>query len=106
MTLKMSQLIGMDVYTDKADYIGKVYDVIIDLQKGEAARLTLEPIRAASSEEAKRIFKEKTVMYKSVKAVEKIVIVSSMPVMDAPEAEEEPAMKKPLPYSHRYKRHF
>ncbi|MDP2717600.1 MAG: PRC-barrel domain-containing protein, partial [Candidatus Micrarchaeota archaeon] len=75
MSMKMSQLIGMEVYTDKADHIGKIYDVIIDLQKGEAARLTLEPIRASSPEEAKRIFREKTVMYKSVRAVEKIVIV-------------------------------
>ncbi|MBI4360199.1 PRC-barrel domain-containing protein [Candidatus Micrarchaeota archaeon] len=105
MTLKMSQLIGMEVYTDKADYVGKVYDVIIDLQKGEAARLTLEPIRAASKEEAKRVFKEKTIMYKSVRAVEKIVIVSSQPVPEEPEPEPEP-VKKPLPYSHRYKRHF
>ena len=70
--IKMSQLINMDVYTDKADYIGKVFDVIIDLQKGEAARLTLEPIRAADKDEAKRVFKEKTIMYKNVRAVEKI----------------------------------
>ncbi len=104
--IKMSQLINMDVYTDKADYIGKVYDVIIDLQKGEAARLTLEPIKAANSDEAKRIFKEKTIMYKSVRAVEKIVIVSSVPGME--EAEEAPAPQpaKAQPYSARYKRHF
>ncbi len=106
MALKMSQLIGMDVYTDKADFVGKVYDVIIDLQKGEAARLTLEPIRAASKEDAKRIFKEKTIMYKSVKAVEKIIIVSSQPIAEEPD---EPAVvepKKALPYSARYRRHF
>ncbi len=106
MALKMSQLIGMDVYTDKADFVGKVYDVIIDLQKGEAARLTLEPIRAASKEDAKRIFKEKTIMYKSVKAVEKIIIVSSQPVMEEPEEPVEAAPKKALPYSARYRRHF
>ncbi len=106
MTMKMSQLIGMDVYTDKADFVGKIYDVIIDLQKGEAARLTLEPIRATSKDEAKRIFKEKTVMYKSVKAVGKIVVVSSQPVAEEPDEPEAPAIKKPLPYSARYKRHF
>lgn len=106
MSLKMSQLIGMDVYTDKADFVGKVYDVIIDLQKGEAARLTLEPIRAASKEDAKRIFKEKTIMYKSVKAVEKIIIVSSQPVAEEPEETAAPEPKKALPYSARYRRHF
>ncbi len=106
MALKMSQLIGMDVYTDKADFVGKVYDVIIDLQKGEAARLTLEPIRAASKEDAKRIFKEKTIMYKSVKAVEKIIIVSSQPIAEEPEEAAAPEPKKALPYSARYRRHF
>ncbi len=106
MALKMSQLIGMDVYTDKADFVGKVYDVIIDLQKGEAARLTLEPIRAASKEDAKRIFKEKTIMYKSVKAVEKIIIVSSQPIAEEPDEPVAAEPKKALPYSARYRRHF
>ncbi len=107
MVVRISQLMGMDVYTDTATYIGKVFDVIIDLQKGEVARLTLEPIRASSKEDAKRIFKEKTVMYKSVRAVEKIIIVSSTPMPEEPEEPEpQPEMKKPLPYSYRYKRTF
>jgi len=101
--MRISQLMGMDVYTDNAQYIGRVYDVIIDLQKGEVTRLTLEPIKVASKEEARRVFKEKTVLYKSVKAVEKIIIVSNAPIPD----EEEPipaAPSKPMPYSYRYKR--
>ena len=107
MSMKLSQLMGMDVYTDTANYVGKVYDAIIDLQKGEVTRLTLEPIKASSKDEAKRIFQEKTIMYKSVKAVEKIIITSTAPVMAEPEAEPEPAApKKPLPYSSRYRRNF
>ncbi len=107
MAVKVSQLIGMDIYTDNAKFMGKVYDAIIDLQKGEVVRLTLEPIRAASKEEAKRIFRDKTVLYRSVKAVEKIIIVSSSaPIgggdMDMDEPAEQPAA--PLPYSYRYKR--
>jgi sporulation protein YlmC with PRC-barrel domain len=95
----------MDVYTDNAQFVGKVYDVIIDLQEGKVVRLTLEPIRASSKEEAKRIFREKTILYKNVKAVEKIIIISSM---STPEPEPEPeapaAPQKPLPYSYRYRR--
>lgn len=104
--MRVSQLMGMDVYTDGATFVGKVYDVIIDLQKGEVVRLTLEPIRVTSKDEAKRIFREKTVMYKSVKAVEKIIIVSNNAPMEAQEEEpEEPAQQKPVPYSYRYKRY-
>jgi len=98
---------GMDVFTDTAKFVGKVYDIIIDLQKGEVTRLTLEPIKVASKDDARRIFKEKTILYKSVKAVEKIVIVSAIPpVEDAPEEEEAPKEpEKPFQhYSYKYRR--
>ncbi|MBI5228694.1 PRC-barrel domain-containing protein [Candidatus Micrarchaeota archaeon] len=103
MATRISQLLGMDVYTDNAQYIGKIYDVILDLQKGEIIRLTLEPIKVASKDEAKRIFREKTIMYKSVKAVEKIVIISPS-VQSQPTEEVEAEPEKPLPYSYRYRK--
>ncbi|MFH1257611.1 MAG: PRC-barrel domain-containing protein [Candidatus Micrarchaeota archaeon] len=107
MAVKLSQLIGMDIYTDTAVFVGKVYDVILDLQKGEVVRLTLEPIKVASKEEAKRVFREKTILYRSVKAVEKIIIVSSTGSVGADliEEDEKPATpEKPMPYSYRYRK--
>jgi len=106
MTMKLSQLQGLDVYTDSAQFVGKVYDIIIDLQKGEIVRLTLEPIKVSSTEDAKRIFREKTILYKSVKAVEKIVIVSStQPLAEEAGPAPAPAEEKKQPYSYRYRRH-
>ncbi len=105
MTVKISQLMGLDVYTDSAQFVGKVYDIIIDLQKGEIVRLTLEPIKVTSKEEAKRIFREKTILYKSVKAVEKIIIVSStQPLAEESEEAPEPEAPAKQPYSYRYRR--
>ena len=107
MTIKVSSLMGMDVYTDSAKQIGKVYDIIIDLQKGEVVRLTLEPIKVANKEEAKRIFKEKTILYKSVKAADRIVIVSSVAQAEEEPMEDVPAEAPAKPfehYSYRYKR--
>ncbi|MFH1200650.1 MAG: PRC-barrel domain-containing protein [Candidatus Micrarchaeota archaeon] len=107
MAVKLSQLMGMDIYTDNAQYVGKVYDVILDLQKGEIARLTLEPIHVTSKEEAKRVFREKTVLYKSVKAVENIVIVGAQGHIGGEMDEAEPVSSepaKPMPYSYRYKK--
>jgi len=95
---------GMDVYTDNAQMVGRVYDVIIDLQKGEVSRLTLEPIRVASKDEAKRVFREKTIMYKSVKAVEKIIIISPNAMREEPGDMAPAEPQKPLPYSYRYRR--
>ncbi len=100
--IKVSQLTGKDIYNDKGQFMGKVYDVIIDLQKGEILRLTMEPLRSGARDEAKRVFQDKTVLYKSVKAVENIVICSSQPIPeeDAGMAEE-PVQSKPAysPYS-------
>lgn len=102
MSLKVSQLIGMDIYADNADYLGKVFDVILDLEKGSVVRLTMEPIRASSKEEAKKIFHERTVMYDCVKAVEKIVLVSSTPrVALEPEPEPKKQDTKKTPFYYR-----
>lgn len=97
---------GMDVFTDTAKNVGKVYDIIIDLQKGEVVRLTLEPIKVASKDDARRIFKEKTILYKSVKAVEKIIIVSAIQPLEEPVEEEAPKEpEKPFQhYSYKYRR--
>jgi sporulation protein YlmC with PRC-barrel domain len=106
MAVRVSALMGMDVFTDTAKFVGKVYDVIIDLQKGEVTRLTLEPIKVANKDEARRIFKEKTILYKSVKAVEKIVIVSAIQPAEEPVEEEAPKEpEKPFShYSYKYRR--
>ncbi len=98
---------GMDVFTDTAKFVGKVYDIIIDLQKGEVTRLTLEPIKVANKDDARRIFKEKTILYKSVKAVEKIVIVSAIQPVDTEPVEEEAPKEPEKPfqhYSYKYRR--
>jgi sporulation protein YlmC with PRC-barrel domain len=107
MSVRVSSLMGMDVFTDTAKNVGKVYDIIIDLQKGEVVRLTLEPIKIASKDDARRIFKEKTILYKSVKAVEKIIIVSSIQPLENEAVEEEPAKEPDKPfqhYSYKYRR--
>ena len=93
---KLSELIGMDVYDNKAHKIGSVQDVIIDLQGGEVVRLSLEQIHPSNKAEAARLFREKTILYRNVKAAEKIIIVT-----DAPQPEEEPEpIAPPAPQPH------
>ena len=107
MAVRVSALMGLDVFTDTAKFVGKVYDIIIDLQKGEVTRLTLEPIKVANKDDARRIFKEKTILYKSVKAVEKIVIVSAIQPVDTEPVEEEAPKEPEKPfqhYSYKYRR--
>ncbi len=76
MASRISNIYGMDIYTDGGGFLGRVQDIIVDLEKGEVVRLTMEPLNfLVSKEEAMRILKEKSILYKSVRSVEDVVIV-------------------------------
>jgi sporulation protein YlmC with PRC-barrel domain len=76
MTLRVSRLYGMDIYNDEGKFLGKVQEVVVDLEKGEVVRILTEPLASMSREDAKRILKEKSVLYKYVKSVEDVVMVA------------------------------
>lgn len=76
MTMRISKIYGMDIYTDGGKFLGRVQDMVVDLERGEVVRLTMEPLASISREEAKSILREKSVLYKSVKSVEDVVVVA------------------------------
>jgi len=76
MTMRLSKLYGMDIYTDEAGYIGKVNDVILNLEKGEVVRLTTETLKAGSREEAAKVLRDKSILYKNVRSARDILLVS------------------------------
>ena len=76
MTVKVSKIYGMDIYTDGGKFLGRVQEILLDLEKGEILRLTMEPLNSVSKDEAKRILRDKSVLYKSVKSVEDVVVVT------------------------------
>ena len=98
MVMKLSKLFGMDIYSDKAEYKGKIFDIVINLEKGRLETITTEALRAKSKQEAKKIISEKSIPYKNVKAVKDMVLVSSKNVP----AEEEKA--QPSTYRSRIRR--
>lgn len=83
----ISELYGIDIYTDDGKYIGKANDVILNLEKGNIVRVTTEPLRFVSKDRAKNILKEKSILYKNVKSVGDIMIVSKGRVSE-PSSEE------------------
>lgn len=76
MSIRISRLYGMDIYTDDAGYIGKVNDVILNLEKGDVVRITTEPLRTISKDEAKKVLREKSILYRNVRSVRDIMLVS------------------------------
>lgn len=81
MSKRLSELYGMDIYTQKAGYVGKVQDIILNLDKGEIMRLSLKPFKGASlsSDEVKSILQGESLPFDEVVEVGDIIIVQKGP---------------------------
>jgi sporulation protein YlmC with PRC-barrel domain len=82
MSKRLSELYGMDIYTQKAMYVGKVEDVILNLDKGEIMRLCLKSFRGGglSSEDVRKVLAEDSVSYDEVVEVGDIILVQKPPM--------------------------
>ncbi len=78
MTIRLSELFGMDIYTTEAERKGKVFDLVINLEKGRIETITTEALQPRSKQEAKKIISEKSIPYKRVKSAKDIVLVSAL----------------------------
>ena len=101
MTMRLSKLFGMDIYTTDAEYKGKIFDIVINLEKGKLETITTEALKARSKQEAKKIISEKSIPYNRVRAAKDIVLVSGK----ASPPMEEPAPEPRAPTVYRYRRH-
>jgi sporulation protein YlmC with PRC-barrel domain len=101
MSIKLSKLFGMDIYDSTAGYKGKVYDIIINLEKGKLETITTEPLKVKTKADAKKILTDKSIPYKNVVSANDIIIVSSKGV---PTRTEEPEAKKAYSTKYRYRR--
>ncbi len=78
MSTKLSRLYGMDIFTDSGKFIGNAQDFIIDLEAGEVSRVLIEPL-PQGKEDARKALREKSILYKNVKSVEDVIVVSKGP---------------------------
>ncbi|MCL4403649.1 MAG: PRC-barrel domain-containing protein [Candidatus Marsarchaeota archaeon] len=75
--MNMTEIYGMDIYSDSGQYLGEVRDAIVDLESGGISRLLMEEWRSANAAEIKRILKEKSVLFKNIKNISDVVLVSA-----------------------------
>ena len=75
MTMRLSELFGMDIFTVDGERKGKVYDLVINLEKGRVETITMEPLKVKSKQEARKIINEKSVPYRKVKSAKDILVV-------------------------------
>jgi sporulation protein YlmC with PRC-barrel domain len=76
MVRRLSELYGMDIYTGGGKYIGRVEDVILNLERGEVMRLSLRSFKGdINADVGKKILQDETVGYNEVVSVGDIVLV-------------------------------
>lgn len=105
MTVRLSKLFGMDIYTTDAEYKGKVFDLVVNLEKGKLETITTEPLKVRSKQEAKKIISEKSIAYRNVKAAKDIIIVGKGAAVEEEEVTERRPATPPTGYSYKYRRH-
>ena len=81
MSKRLSELYGATIYTNKGQYIGRVEDVIVNVEKGEVMCLCLKSFKSmrAGGDEIKRVLREESVSYEDVLEVGDIIIVNKAP---------------------------
>ncbi|MGC8676193.1 MAG: PRC-barrel domain-containing protein [Candidatus Micrarchaeia archaeon] len=89
----LSELLRMDIYSDAGQYLGEVQDMILDLEKGEVSRLLMVPWKEAKGD-VKTILRQKSILYKSVKNVGDVVLVSAPSVPQEATKEETADLSK------------
>lgn len=77
MTIRLSEMFGKEVYTVDGEHKGKVFDLVVNLEKGRVETITTEPLKARSKAEAKKIITEKSVPYNKVISAKDIILVST-----------------------------
>jgi len=78
MATRLSRLYGMEIFTDTGKFLGNVQDFILDFETGEVLRILTEPM-PRDKEDVKKMLREKSIMYKNVKSVEDVVVVTKGP---------------------------
>jgi sporulation protein YlmC with PRC-barrel domain len=68
----------MEIFTDNGKYIGNAQDFILDFESGEILRVLLENL-PAGREDVRKALREKSILYKSVRSVEDVIIVTKAP---------------------------
>ncbi len=74
--MKISDIYSMDIYSDGGQFLGEVRDAIVDLEKGEVSRLLMEEWKSSDRDETKRLLQNKSVLFRNIKNVGDVVLVS------------------------------
>jgi len=76
--MRVSEIYSLDIYSDNGQYLGEVRDAIVDLEKGEVSRILMEEWKNAGEEEVRRMLQQKSILFKNIKNIGDVVLVSAV----------------------------
>ena len=84
MTKRLSELYGMDIFTKKAEHIGRVGDVILNLEKGEVMQLSLRSFKSGEigGFDIRKVLQEESIPFEEVSRIGDIIICDKDPRKD------------------------
>lgn len=88
--MKISEIYNMDIYGDNGQYLGEVRDAIVDLERGEVSRLLMQEWKSSDKTEVRKILQQKSVLFKNVKNIGDVVLVSGAGQTAKPESAASP----------------
>ena len=74
--INLSSLYDKKVYDDEGVFLGKVNDIIVDLESGRVIKLLLAPFKG-SNENKRKILRDKSVDFEKVISISDIVVVKT-----------------------------
>ena len=75
MSIRVSELAGKEIYDTEGEYIGKSYDLIMNMERGEALRIMTSPLKRVKAEQLEETIKKNSIMYSRVRNVRDIIVV-------------------------------
>ena len=81
MSKRLSELYGMDIFTEKAEYVGQIGDVILNLNKGEVMQLSLKPFRSGALEgtDIRKVLQEESIPFDEITRIGDIILCRKNP---------------------------
>lgn len=81
MAIRLSELYGKEIYTQRGMYVDKVEDIVLDIKKGEVMQLCFKPLKGTviSTEDVKKVLQTESIGYSDVVAVNDIILCQKAP---------------------------
>lgn len=78
MTVRISKIYGLNIFDDNGLLLGKAFDLILNLEKGEVVRITTEPLKSisGSKEELTKLLQQKSILFRRVRSIKDIIVAA------------------------------